>query len=224
MIITYLFTQPLFFFAWILAIILALSVHEFAHALASRLQGDRTAEAQGRLTLNPLAHIDPLGALMLMTLGFGWGKPVPFNPYNLGNKRFGPALVAIAGPFSNLVMAFVAALLIKILLAAGVVALNGFGMVFLILFIFLNLALMLFNLIPLPPLDGSKVLFAFLPASMADFQVNLEKYGPFILLGIIVLDSFAGTGIISGIVYGGIGTVGNWLSPDFGQWIAAILG
>lgn len=224
MIITSLFTQPLFFIAWVLAIILALAWHEFFHALVSRLQGDTTAESQGRLTLNPLAHIDPLGALMLLTVGFGWGKPVPFNPYNLGNKRFGPALVALAGPASNFLMALISALLIKILLASNLVVINGFGMVFLVLFLFLNLALMVFNLIPIPPLDGSKILFALLPSSTAEFQETLEKWGPFILLGLVVLDSFGGLGVISSIVTGGIGLVGNLLLPDFNLLVGAILG
>ncbi len=224
MIITYLFSRPLFFFAWVLAIILALSVHEFAHALMAKLQGDNTAAAQGRITLNPLAHIDPLGALMLLTLGFGWGKPVPFDPRNLGSKRLSPALIALAGPLSNLVMAFLAAVVIKLLANSGVVLMTGFGMVFLILFLFLNLALMLFNLIPIPPLDGSKVLFAALPASTADFQDMLSKWGPFIILGLILLDSFGGPGIISGVINGGINIVGNWLLPNFSQWVGAILG
>ena len=103
MILGLLFSQPVLFIAWIAAILVALSVHEFSHALAGTVLGDNTAKNMGRLTLNPLAHLDMIGTLMLLIVGFGWGKPVPFNPFNLKYPKWGPAIVALAGPFANLI-------------------------------------------------------------------------------------------------------------------------
>ena len=165
-------------------------VHEFSHALAAFRLGDATAKHFGRLTLNPVAHFDPLGGILLAVsfigagFGFGWAKPTPVNPTNLAGGRRGEALVAAAGPLSNLVLAAVAALPLRYIVADPELQLQIPGMVIQILslFILINLVLMIFNLLPIPPLDGSKVLFAFLPPQMAwQWRPILEQYG-FVLL------------------------------------------
>ncbi len=165
-------------------------VHEFAHALAAYRLGDSTAKQFGRLTLNPIAHFDPLGGILLAVsfigagFGFGWAKPTPVNPANLAGGRRGEALVAAAGPLSNLVLAAAAALPLRFLLATPELAAQVPSMIIqiLYLFVFINLVLMIFNLLPIPPLDGSKVLFAFLPPRLSwQWRPVLEQYG-FILL------------------------------------------
>jgi Zn-dependent protease len=195
-----LFSSPLLFLVWLVAIIIGLSVHEFSHALAGYLLGDHTAKEHGRLTLNPLSHVSGMGFLLLMFAGFGWGKPVPFNPLNLKYKRFGPALVAIAGPLSNLILAVFSGVVLKILIFYKVFPLENLLIQFLFIFIMLNMVLMIFNLIPLPPLDGSKVLFGILAAPKYHHIVFfLEKNGPFLLILLLVLDNFVGINIFGGL-------------------------
>lgn len=168
-------------------------VHEFAHALAAYRLGDSTARFMGRLTLNPVAHFDPLGGILLAvtfigsSFGFGWAKPTPVNPRNLEGGRYGEAIVAAAGPISNLVLAIAAALPLRFILATPSLQeqIPTIVLQVLILFILINIVLMVFNLFPIPPLDGSKVLFAFLPPQVAwRWRPMLEQYG-FILLLII---------------------------------------
>ena len=168
-------------------------VHEFAHALAAYRLGDSTARFMGRLTLNPIAHFDPLGGILLAvtfigsSFGFGWAKPTPVNPRNLEGGRYGEAIVAAAGPISNLVLAIAAALPLRFILASPSLQeqIPTIVLQVLILFILINIVLMVFNLFPVPPLDGSKVLFAFLPPQVAwRWRPMLEQYG-FILLLII---------------------------------------
>jgi Zn-dependent protease len=170
-------------------------VHEFAHALAAYRLGDSTARFMGRLTLNPVVHFDPLGGILLAitfigsslsggAFGFGWAKPTPVNPSNLEGGRTGEAIVAIAGPISNLVLAIAAALPLRYILANPELEAQIPSIVVLVLFFFvlINLVLMVFNLFPVPPLDGSKVLFALLPPQVAwRWRPMLEQYG-FILL------------------------------------------
>ncbi|MBI2099232.1 site-2 protease family protein [Candidatus Uhrbacteria bacterium] len=190
--------SPLGFVVWVIAILTALTVHEFSHALASTVLGDSTARNSGRLTLNPLAHIDLLGFLALIFVGFGWGKPVPFNPYNLSVKRWGPALVGLAGPAANLFFAGISVLVLKTLRLTTDLSVSNLLIQFLFLFLTINLILLLFNLIPVPPLDGSKLLFAVLSSpKYAPMMLSMETRGPLILLAIILLDSFFGLGIFS---------------------------
>jgi Zn-dependent protease len=168
-------------------------VHEFAHALAAYRLGDSTAKLMGRLTLNPIAHFDPLGGILLAvtfigtSFGFGWAKPTPVNPSNLEGGHRGEAIVAAAGPLSNLILAIAAALPLRYLVANPDLALQipGIALDVLNLFILINIVLMISNLLPIPPLDGSKVLFAFLPPRQAwQWRPMLEQYG-FILLLIL---------------------------------------
>jgi Zn-dependent protease len=166
-------------------------VHEFAHALAAFRLGDHTARLMGRLTLNPIVHFDPLGGILLAVtfllgsaFAFGWAKPTPVNPNNLQGGRTGEAIVAAAGPISNLVLAVAAALPFRYILAnPGLEAqIPIIVLDVLFYFVLINLVLMIFNLFPIPPLDGSKVLFAFLPPHVAwRWRPILEQYG-FILL------------------------------------------
>ncbi|MGZ9161064.1 MAG: site-2 protease family protein [Candidatus Limnocylindrales bacterium] len=165
-------------------------VHEFAHALAAYRLGDSTARFMGRLTLNPIAHFDPLGGILLAVtfigsgFGFGWAKPTPVNPANLEGGHRGEAIVAAAGPISNLILAIMVALPLRYLIANPELldAVPRIVLLTMQLFIFINLVLMVFNLLPIPPLDGSKVLFAFLsPRQTWQWRPILEQYG-FILL------------------------------------------
>jgi Zn-dependent protease len=170
-------------------------VHEFAHAFAAYRLGDGTAKLFGRLTLDPRAHFDRIGGSLLAltfigsaavgsAFGFGWAKPTPVNPMNLANGRRGEAIVAAAGPISNLVLAIAAAIPLRYLLTQPELARSIPLLVdVLYLFVFINVVLMIFNLIPIPPLDGSKVLFAFLDRR-TEYQLRpiLEQYGFFILL------------------------------------------
>lgn len=173
--------------AWILAIVIALSVHEFSHALVGKLRGDRTAEREGRLTLNPLSHIDWIGFVPLLLLGFGWAKPVPFNPYNLKDPKWDSVWIALAGPFSNLVMATLSAIALRILLLSNPEELSLL-VAFLFLMVLINLFLLFFNLIPVHPLDGSKLLFALFDApKWTQLRHTIGTKGPQILLFLVFL-------------------------------------
>jgi len=191
----WLFSEPLFFVAWVLAIIATLTIHEFSHALTALALGDSTAKDNGRLNLNPLVHIDPLGFIMLLIAGFGWAKPVPVNPYNLRNQKWGMAIVALAGPFSNLIGVVVFGLLFKLLSPA--LGPDNLLSNFLFLLTLVNVSLFAFNLIPIPPLDGSKVLLAAIPDKFADFKEKFSMYGPYFLLMLVLIDSFTNIGIFS---------------------------
>lgn len=194
-----LFSQPLVFLTGILAILTALSLHEFSHALAATLLGDQTAKRLGRLTLNPIAHVDVIGLIGMLTIGFGWGKPVPFNVYNLRNQRWGPVAVALAGPAMNLVVAFIFGTLLKFLLP--MLGVDNLLVQFLYFAVTLNMALLLFNLIPIPPLDGSKLLLAFLHGhpAYARYSFLLETRGPMILLGLIIADRILNLNLFAGL-------------------------
>lgn len=178
-------------------IIVSLSCHEFGHAWSAKLYGDDTAEKQGRLTLNPIAHIDPMGLLMIVIVGFGWARPVPTDPRNF-TSFWASLVVAAAGPLANLILAFLA---VNIFTFA---AMNGFafvesqsGQTFFYLFTYINLLLMLFNLIPLGPLDGHYILPYFLPRLASRIYRDLnQRYGAFAVLGLLLL-SYAGLPIFT---------------------------
>lgn len=164
-------------------IFVALPVHEFAHAAAAVALGDDTPRRQGRYTLNPLPHIDPLGAALIAFTGFGWARPVQWNPRNITTDvRLGSIIVSLAGPLSNLLMALLAALFLR---AVGPE--NRFVLQFVVFFVQINVLLFVFNLIPIPPLDGSHVLFALLPGDTFALQRQLSQYGFMILLLVIFL-------------------------------------
>jgi Zn-dependent protease len=188
--------------ARIFTLIIAFTIHELAHAWTAVELGDDTPRRMGRLTLNPLAHLDLLGSLLLIVAGFGWAKPVLTNPYNFRNgPRLGMAIVAAAGPFSNLVMALIAALPLRLGLLDADNQLIVWLAFFLEQFIFLNIILMLFNLLPIAPLDGSKVLRGFAPPDWDRWLAPLEMWGPFILLALVFLGRF-GTVSLLGLLIG----------------------
>jgi Zn-dependent protease len=187
---------------WLVPVLFSIVVHEVAHGWMAYKLGDRTAKYMGRLTLNPIPHIDPLGTLvlplLLLILGgpvFGWAKPVPFNPQNFHphvNIRRGSMWVAIAGPASNLILAFVASFVLVFL--RKFIPLPAAAYTFCGAFVGINLFLALLNLIPIPPLDGSKILLGFLPPKYDHYFMMLERYGFFIILILI------GSGALSHIV------------------------
>lgn len=194
--ISTLFQDPIFFVVWLVVIIIALSVHEFAHAAVGHWLGDHTAKQMGRLTLNPVAHIDPIGLLALVLVGFGWGKPVPYNRYNLRDQRLGPVAIAVAGPVSNLLMAIIAAVVFRIV--APELGSENLLVLALQLFVMLNVALCLFNLIPIPPLDGSKLLLLALAGPHhARARTWIETRGSLLLIGVIVADAFFNLGLFA---------------------------
>lgn len=187
----------------IFVLLTAFAVHEFAHAWSADRFGDPTPRSMGRLTLNPLAHLDPIGSLMLVAVGFGWAKPVQINPYVL--ERRSPAAtmwVSLAGPMSNLLMALIAAIPFQLGLVSAYDAFTNPGTVlptldyFLYEFIYINLVLMLFNLIPIAPLDGEKVLYYLAPPSVERVLDNIRPYGPFLLLILVFAGSFMGFNLL----------------------------
>jgi Zn-dependent protease len=180
------------------ALVFTLSVHEAAHAWAADLLGDPTARRMGRLTLNPLAHLDPIGSLMILLIGFGYAKPVPFNPYNLRNQLWGPVLVAAAGPASNFFFGVVCALSYGWLLPS--LGTQNLLIILLSYVGFINFGLMFFNLIPVPPLDGSKALLALLSGPQHENARRfIETQGPNILMLLIVIELLLNVGIFSWI-------------------------
>ena len=206
-------------------LLIAFPIHEFAHAFAAFQLGDGTARLMGRLTIDPRAHFDPTGALLLAVSliafggGIGWAKPTPYNPMNLRGGRWGEAIVSVAGPISNLILAIAAAIPLRYMYATGMVAEVPLLAGVLFTFIQINLLLMVFNLIPIPPLDGSKVLYAFLdPRTSWQVRSFMEQYGLIILIAAIFLPIFGGRTLISVIfleVFGPLLTllVGTSVSP-----------
>ena len=176
--------NPLIFAIVLAALAVSLSVHEFAHAWVSDKLGDPTAKHLGRVTLNPKAHIDPIGMLVLVVAGVGWGRPVPFNPLNLKYPKRDSALIALAGPASNFILAILVAIILKFVtpntLVAGALQ----------LLVFYNLMLGVFNLMPFHPLDGFKIVGGLLPNNLAMQWYQMQPYGIIILIVFIFTDSF----------------------------------
>ena len=186
----------------LITLVLAFTFHEFAHAAVASLLGDTTAKANGRLTLNPLAHLDLLGTITLIFAGFGWAKPVPVNPYAVNRKtKAGMMLVSLAGPFSNLLLGTLAAIPLRfgwvpLIYSSSGSILPTLGE-FLVEFLFINLTLFLFNLIPLAPLDGEKVVSFFLPDHWVEALEKIRPYSPLILLFLIFILPMTGFNLIN---------------------------
>ena len=197
-----LLSTPMLLLPLAAAIILAFSVHEFSHAFVAYKLGDNTAQALGRLTLNPVSHVDPLGLLLLFTVGFGWGKPVPYNANNLKNPKWGAAMIGFAGPLSNFLLGALGIIVLMLFGRFGNLPPNSLLAFFLIMLVQFNAVLMLFNLIPVPPLDGSKILFALLPDRLDYIRDALMTYGPLALLGLVILDSFSNLNIFGNLFSG----------------------
>lgn len=178
------------------ALILSLVIHEYMHGLIAYFQGDDTARRAGRLTLNPIPHLDPIGSIALPLMSIvsglpiiGWAKPVPFNPYNLRNKKWGPTFVALGGPIANFGGAALTLLLLRFVIGTAHLTANNLLVIFLLQFAVINIVLGVFNLIPIPPLDGSKLLAAILDGPQHRGTLHwLETKGPNLLMIVILVD------------------------------------
>lgn len=189
-----LFSDPISFVVIALGLVVSITIHEFAHAFTADKLGDPTPRYQGRVTLDPRAHLDPFGTIAILLVGFGWGKAVQFDPFNLKDPVKDTALIALAGPASNIILALLLSLLI------GVLNLQGIAMAVLLPLIFINVMLAIFNLVPVYPLDGSKILQAILPKKMAlEYELIMNRYGTFILLALI-LPIFGSSSAVSQLI------------------------
>ncbi len=189
----------------VITLVIAFSVHEFSHAFAANAYGDDTPRRNGRLTLNPLSHLDVMGSLLLIVAGFGWAKPVPINPYILKQRaRSAVMWVSLAGPLSNLLLAFLAAMPIRLGLVSTASYTAGTvfptPLQFLIEFIVINLSLMIFNLIPVAPLDGEKVLEYLLPSTALPTFDRIRPYGPLILMVMVFALPYIGIDLIAWVM------------------------
>jgi Zn-dependent protease len=181
------------------AVLIAVTVHEYAHALVADRLGDPTARQLGRLSLNPLVHLDVLGTLFFVLFGFGWARPVPVNPRNFADPRQGMLQVALAGPLANVTVAFAVGLLIR---APGII--DGLWLALASMLVRINIVLAIFNLIPIPPLDGSRILASLLPLDRAQAYARIQPYGTVLLLLLLYT-----------------GVVGQVISPAI-RWLYAI--
>ncbi len=186
-------------------ILLALSFHEYAHAYVANKYGDDTAKQSGRLTLNPRAHLDLIGTIMIFILHFGWAKPVPVNPYRLRNPKKDMLWISAAGPLANMVLALISGILLRFIFAiVGIPdqhSIIGLLIFMVVMSLQINLALAIFNVLPIAPLDGSKILFGLLPTKHEDKIYFLERYGPFILIGLIIFGRVTGVPILGGLIW-----------------------
>jgi Zn-dependent protease len=186
--------DPVGFIAFVIAIVLGITVHEFMHAYTAHRLGDDTARLLGRLSLNPMAHLDPFGTLLLVLAGFGYGKPVPFNESRL-RSAMGVTFVALAGPLANLVLAALCAIPLRFSAAS---LLGGAYEEILTAIVLWNCVLAIFNLVPIPPLDGANVVYGLLPPRQQYSWRTYQQYGPFLLLGILLL----APRVLSAVVFG----------------------
>lgn len=204
-------TDPLTFFIFIILLLITISIHEYAHAKTADYLGDPTARLAGRLTLNPASHIDLFGLLFLFFFGFGWGKPVPFDPFNLQNPKKDSALISLAGPLSNFITALACSLILRLFIFFKLTLFLTIGEVFFIPLIYLNVMLGLFNLIPIAPLDGFKIVGGLVPEEKAADWHQLEKYGMIFLL--LFIFPFSGKSMLDITVSPLIKLIASFLIP-----------
>jgi Zn-dependent protease len=181
-----LFSNPISFIFYIVSLFIALSVHEASHAFVADKLGDPTPRLDGRITLNPLAHIDLSGLLFMLFFGFGWGKPVMFDPYNLKDPRKDAALISLAGPASNILFALLLSIVLRLFIFFHLSLLATIGLLVLSPLITINLTLGIFNLLPIHPLDGFKIVGGILPSDQAEDWFQLQRYGMIFLLLLII--------------------------------------
>jgi len=200
-----LFTNPIIFLIWAVSLVVALTIHEYAHAKVADTLGDPTPRANGRVTLDPRAHLDPLGTVLILIVGFGWGRPVEFDPYNLRNPKRDTALIALAGPASNILLAIILSIVSNFFVAGSLLA----GVIpFMIM---INISLAIFNLVPVFPLDGEKILKGLLPHDLAvEYENLMRQYGTLILI-MLLLPLAGGTSPISALISPAISFVNNLL-------------
>lgn len=208
LILTLLQTHPIVALAFIIGLVFAITIHEFAHALVAYRLGDPTAKLAGRLTLNPQSHLDPIGTIALLIVGIGWGKPTPFDPFNLRNIKRDSALISAAGALSNFLLAIALSIPYLIAYFTGNLS-QTINMVYQVLsiVIWINLILAVFNLIPVAPLDGFKVLAGLLPRDWYNDFVQTERYGIFILLFLLI------TGAVGRILFPIVSFLFSFLIP-----------
>jgi len=190
--ISVLMKDPAIFIALVVTLIFSLVLHEIAHGYVAYKCGDMTAYHQGRLTLNPLAHLDPIGSLMILFIGFGWAKPVPVNMLNLKNPDKDMVKVAMAGPATNFLLSILCLSIWKLMLVMSMDISPGI-ITFFSIFMYINLALCIFNLLPIPPLDGSRLL-------SYEVQYKFQRYGPIFLFGLIILGNVSNLNVIGSIM------------------------
>lgn len=207
-----LFSNPILFLLLAISIVVAITVHEFAHAKMAEHLGDPTASLQGRVTLNPMAHLDLYGTVFLLFVGFGWGKPVQFDPFNLDNPRRDAALISFAGPASNFIIALACALLIQLFIFLGIAEVTTIGLLILSPLIMMNVMLGVFNLLPVHPLDGFKIVGGFLSEDQAREWYQLQRYGLLFLLMLII--PFGGESMLRMILDPVLGFLYNLLLPS----------
>ena len=191
-------SDPIIFMLIAIALIFALCIHEFAHGYIAYVNGDDTAYRMGRLTLNPLKHLDPIGSIMILFIGFGYAKPVPVNPNNLNNPRKDIIKVAAAGPISNFILSFLGVFILTILVKGGLLQSNY--RLFLSYFIMINTYLGLFNLIPIYPLDGGQIFGNIIAKYDKNIFIKLNEYGPKVLLGMIIFSIATNIPVLSWII------------------------
>ncbi len=192
----------------VITLVIAFTIHEFSHAWVATMFGDETPRNAGRLTLNPLAHLDLFGSLLLLVAGFGWAKPVPINPYAM-RSRSGVMWTSLAGPFSNFLMAIVAAIPLR--LGVNYIGGSNFLGLFLEDFMLINLVLMLFNLIPIAPLDGEKIAEYVWPPAWGRVLERISRYGPVILIFLVLLGSFGSFNILGAVINPPMGNLARLL-------------
>lgn len=208
----YLFSNPLLFLIYIVSLLIAIAIHEFSHALMADYLGDPTPRLQGRLKIDPRVHIDPTGIIFLLLFGFGWGKPVEFDPYNLKNPRKDAALISIAGPISNLILAILLATILRLFIFFKLKILTTIGMFIFLPIIQMNLVLGIFNLIPVHPLDGFKIVGGILSKEKAKEWYSLQKYGWLFLILLII--PVGNSSMLDGVIRPIITFLFNLLMPE----------
>lgn len=196
--ISYLFSNPLLFVVYIISLLVAIAIHEFSHAYVADYLGDPTPRLQGRLKLDPRVHIDNMGLLFLLVFGFGWGKPVEFDPYNLKNPRKDAALISLAGPISNFILAILLAIFLKLFIFYKLKILITIGIFLFMPMIQMNLVLGVFNLLPIHPLDGFKIVGGVLSKEKAHEWYSLQRFGWLFLLFLII--PLGGSSMLDGIL------------------------
>ncbi len=198
-------SNPIGFLFWIIALTVAITIHEFAHAWAAERLGDPTPRLMGRLTLNPLAHLDPLGTIMLLVARFGWGKPVQFDPFNLRHPRRDSAIISLSGPVSNLLLALICSIILRVTVGNGILVYLFQSL------IVMNVVLAVFNLVPIHPLDGFKIVGGILPEEYAHQWAELERYGMIFLIVLILP------------LGGGVSPISQLISPVINFFLSILL-
>ena len=209
--ISYLFSNPLLFIFTLFSLLIAITIHEFSHAWVADYLGDPTPRLQGRLKLNPLVHIDNVGMIFLLLFGFGWGKPVQFDPYNLKDPRRDAALISIAGPSSNFILAIILSLLLKLFIILQLDIMLIIGSLIFVPMIQMNILLGVFNLLPIHPMDGFKIVEGILPEEKAREWSSLQRFGMIFL--IMLIFPIGGSSMLSGILMPAVRFLFNLLVP-----------